>query len=77
MHVLAPAPPSSAHAAAIEVVGKGALYNLHTQLEGLVGPPDLRRTRLLVTARRAASPPRQREKPFCLGPLVRVFDSQE
>ena len=37
MHVLAPAPPSSAHAAAIEVVGKGALDNLGTQLEGLAG----------------------------------------
>ena len=35
VHVLAPAPPSSAHAAAIEVVGKGALNNLGTQLEGL------------------------------------------
>jgi len=37
VHVHAPAQPSSAHAAAIEVVGKGALDNLGTQLEGLVG----------------------------------------
>jgi len=73
VHVLAPAPPSSAHAAAIEVVGKEALDNPGTQLEGLVAPPGLRRTRLLVTARRTASPPRQREKPFCLGSLIRVF----
>ena len=35
VHVLAQT--SSAHAAAIEVVGKGALDNLGTQLEGLVG----------------------------------------
>jgi hypothetical protein len=33
----------------------------------------LSRTRLLVTARRAASSPRQREKPFCLGSAIRVF----
>ena len=41
VHVLAPAQPSSAHAAAIEVVGKGALDNLGTQLEGLAGDPGL------------------------------------
>jgi len=42
VHVLAPAPPSSAHAAAVEVVGKGALDNLRTQLEGLAGDPGLK-----------------------------------
>ena len=41
VHVLAPAQPSSAHAAAIEVVGKGALDTLGTQLEGLAGDPEL------------------------------------
>ena len=41
VHVLAPVPPSSAHAAAVEVVGKGALDNLGTQLEGLAGDPGL------------------------------------
>ena len=52
------AQPSSAHAAAIEVVGKGALDNLGTQLEGLAGDPGLethavvgdRAPRRLVTA---------------------------
>ena len=73
VHVLAPAQPGSAHAAAIEGVGKAALNDLGTQLEGLAGDPDASRTRLLVTARRAASSPRQREKPFCLGSLIRVF----
>ena len=34
---------------------------------------DLSRTRLLGTARRAAWSPRQREKPFCLGSAIRVF----
>ena len=35
--------------------------------------PDLSRARLLVTARRAASSPCQREKPVCLGAAIRVF----
>ncbi len=35
--------------------------------------PDLSRTRLLVTARRAVLSPRQREKPFALGSAIRVF----
>ena len=35
--------------------------------------PDNSRVRLLVTARRAASSPRQRAKPFCLGSAIRVF----
>ena len=33
--------------------------------------PDLSRARLLVTARRAASSPCQREKPVCLGAAIR------
>ena len=39
VHVLAPAQPSSAHAAAIQVVGKGALDDLGAPLEGLAGDP--------------------------------------
>jgi hypothetical protein len=70
VQVLAPAVPSSAHAAAIEVVGKGALDDLGAQLEGLAGDPGLEPRGLLVTARRAASSPRQREKPFCLGSTI-------
>ncbi len=58
MHVLAAPKPGPAHAAAIEVVGE---------------TPDNSRVRLLVTARRAASSPRQRAKPFCLGSAIRVF----
>jgi len=66
LHVLAP--PSSAHAAAIEVAGKGALDNLSTQLEGLAGSLGLE-THAVVGDRA----PRQREKLFCLGSLIRVF----
>ena len=39
VHVLAPAQPSPAHAAAIEGVGKGALDDLGAQLEGFLGHP--------------------------------------
>jgi hypothetical protein len=41
VQVLAPAQPSPSHAAAIEVVGKGALDDLGAQLEGLAGDPGL------------------------------------
>jgi len=41
VHVLAPAQPSSPHAAAIVVVGKGALDDFGLQLEGLAGDPGL------------------------------------
>ena len=37
VHVLAPAQPCPAHAAAIEVVRKGALDDLGAQLEGFIG----------------------------------------
>ena len=37
VHVLAPAQPCPAHAAAIEVVRKGALDDLGAQLEGFLG----------------------------------------
>ena len=48
VHALATAQPSSAHAAAIEVVGNAALDDLDTQLEGLTATPDVSRIRLLV-----------------------------
>ena len=42
-------------------------------LKASLATPDNSRVRLLVTARRAASSPRQRAKPFCLGSAIRVF----
>ena len=59
VHSLAPAQPGSAHASAIEVVGKGAFDNLGAQLEGLPGDAGLeprpvaddRAARRLVAAR--------------------------
>jgi len=73
LHVLAQ--PSPAHAAAIEVVGKEALDNLSTQLAGLAGSLGLE-THAVVgdrAPRRPAPSPCQREKLFCLGSLIRVF----
>ena len=39
VHVLAAPKPGQAHAAAIEVVGEGALDDLGAQLEGFLGHP--------------------------------------
>ena len=74
VHVLAAPKPGPAHAAAIEVVGEGALDDLGaSSLKASLATPDNSRVRLLVTARRAASSPRQRAKPFALGSEIRVF----
>ena len=58
VHILAPAQPGPAHAAAIEAVGKAALDDLGAQLEGIAGERGLephavvgdRPARRLVTA---------------------------
>ena len=42
-------------------------------LNACLATPESKRARLLVTARRAASSPCQREKPFRVGAEIRVF----
>ena len=72
VHVLA-AKPGPAHTAAIEVWAKERSTISARSLKASLATPDDSRVRLLVTARRAASSPRQRENPFALGSGIRVF----
>ena len=73
VHVLAPARQVRRMAPRSRLWAKERSTISARSLKASRAIPDLRRTRLLVTARRAASSPHQREKPFCLGSLIRVF----
>ncbi len=73
VHLLAPAQPGSTHAARSRLWAKERSTISARSLKASLATPDNSRVRLLVTARRAASSPYQRAKPFCLGSEIRVF----
>ena len=73
VHVLAAPKPGPAYRRDRGCGQRSARRSRRRSLKASLATPDNSRVRLLVTARRAASSPCQRAKPFCLGSEIRLF----